>query len=373
MQQWSSLHSTGAEEDTMTAPARRPRDGTPVDVGWSSLLLVAALLGGSVVLLDLARAVDDTVVHLVLAVVLALALDRVVGLVERWTALPRVWAVVAVVTAAVAAVAGVVAVLAPAVVAQGERLRDDGPAVLDDLVRLPVVGRSLQENDVPAQAQRWLETAPERLTRLDELLFTAQVAALQAVGVLETLLLLALLLAEGPSLVRSGRRLLPPAWQPTARRLGTTVYVVVGRYAVGSVLLAVLAGLAAFVIGLALDVPLAAVAALWAFLWNFVPQLGGVVGGAALVLLALTVGPGSAAVALTAWLVYTQLENRLVQPVVVGRAVQLTPLTTMVVALVGVAVAGLLGAVLAVPLVAAVKAARLELRSGASRCARSSQ
>jgi predicted PurR-regulated permease PerM len=84
------------------------------------------------------------------------------------------------------------------------------------------------------------------------------------------------------------------------------------------------------------------------------------------VLLALTVGPAPAAVALIAWLVYTQVENRVVQPVVVGRAVQLTPLTTMVVALIGVAVAGLLGAVLAVPLVAAVKAARLELRSQGS-------
>lgn len=348
----------------MTAPTRRDRP--TVDVGWSSLLLVAAPLGGTVVLVDLARAVDDTVVHVVLALVLALALDRVVGLVERWASLPRISAVVAVVTAVAGVVAGTAALLAPAVVEQGERVRDDGPAVLDDLVQLPVVGRSLQENDVPAQAQQWLETAPERLTSLDELLGTAQLAALQAVGVAETLLLLVLLLAEGPALVRGGLRLMPLAWQPTARRLGTSVYVVVGRYAVGSALLALLAGLAAFVIGLALDVPLAAVAALWAFVWNFVPQLGGVMGGAALVLLALTAGPGSAFVVLVAWLVYTQVENRLVQPVVVGRAVQLTPLTTMVVALIGVAVAGLLGAVLAVPLVAAVKAARLELRSGAS-------
>ncbi len=349
----------------MTAAARRSRQEPTVDVGWSSLLLLAALLGGAVVLLDLARAVDDTVVHVVLALVLALALDRVVGLVQRWTALPRVSAVVAVVTAVVAAVAATVALLAPAVVEQGERLREDGPAVLDDLVHLPVVGRSLAENDVPAQVQRWLGSAPER-TGLDDLLGTAQVAALQAVGVVETLLLLVLLLVEGPALVSGGQRLLPPAWQPTAQRLGASVYVVVGRYAVGSLLLALLAGLAAFVIGLAVDVPLAALAALWAFVWNFVPQLGGIVGGAALVLLALTESPGAAAAALLAWLVYTQVENRLVQPVVVGRAVQLTPLTTMVVALLGVAVAGLLGAVLAVPLVAAVKAARAELRSGAA-------
>ncbi len=350
----------------MTAAVRRSAPEPSVDVGWGSLLRLAAPLGGAVVLLDLARAVDDTVVHVVLALVLALALDRVVGLVQRWTSLPRVSAVAAVVTAVVVAAAATVALLAPAVVEQGERLREDGPAVLDDLVHLPVVGRSLAENDVPAQVQRWLGAAPER-TALDDLLGTAQVAALQAVGVVETLLLLVLLLVEGPALVSGGQRLLPPAWQPTAQRLGASVYVVVGRYAVGSLLLALLAGLAAFVIGLVVDVPLAALAALWAFLWNFVPQLGGIVGGAALVLLALTESPGAAAAALLAWLVYTQVENRLVQPVVVGRAVQLTPLTTMVVALLGVAVAGLLGAVLAVPLVAAVKAARAELRSGAAR------
>lgn len=349
-------------ERATSAPARRE---PYVDVGWSSLLLVAALLAGTVVLVDLARAVDDTVVHVVLALLLALALDRVVGVVQRWTALPRTAAVVAVVTAVAAAVAGTAALLAPAVVEQGERVRDDAPGVLDDLVGLPVVGRSLQENDVPAQVQRWVEDASERLTGLDELLGTAQVAALQAASVLETLLLLVLLLAEGPALVSGGLRLLPARWRPTARRLGTSTSVVVGRYAVGSVLLALLAGLAAFVIAVVLDVPLAVLAALWAFLWNFVPQLGGVVGGAALVLLALTGGSGTAVVALVAWVTYTQVENRLVQPVVVGRAVQLTPLTTMVVALLGVAVAGLLGAVLAVPLVAAVKAAGVELRSGA--------
>ena len=238
--------------------------------------------------------------------------------------------------------------------------------MLDDLVRLPVVGRSLQENDVPAQAQRWLEAAPERLDERSTGCSTPpRSPRCRRWASRETLLLLVLLLTEGPALVSGGLRLLPPAWQPTARRAGASVHVVVGRYAVGSVLLAALAGVAAFVIALVLDVPLAAFAALWAFLWNFVPQLGGVVGGAALVLLALTAGPTSAAVALTAWLVYTQVENRLVQPVVVGRAVQLTPLTTMVVALLGVAVAGLLGAVLAVPLVAAVKAARAELRAAA--------
>ena len=347
-----------------SAPPRpsAPRPSLVVDVDWASLATLAALLAGTVVVLDVGRSVDDTVVHAVLAAVGALALDRVVRIVEAWTRLPRAGAVAVVVTSVAALVAAIAVVLVPAVVEQAQRVGEDAPAVLDDLVHLPVVGRSLQENDVPAQAQAWLDQVPERFAGdPGEVVGPAQAVALQAVEVVDTLLLLVLLLAEGPALAAAARQLLPHAWRPTADRLGRSVQVVVGRYAVGSLLLALLAGTAAFVIGLALGVPLVALAALWAFLWNFVPQLGGVVGGAVLVALALTEGLQPALVALVVWLVYVQVENRVVQPVIVGRAVSLSPLTTMVVALIGVAVAGLLGAVLAIPLVAAVNAARLEL------------
>ena len=354
--------------EVRSAPAGRPTYARAVDVGWTSLLTVAALLVGTVVAYDLSKAVDDTLVHVVLAVVLALALDRVVGLVERWARLSRAVAVAVVFTLTAGIATGLAALLVPAVVEQGQRVGDDAPAVLDDLVRLPVVGQALEENEVPEQAQEWLDAFPGRLSGdVEGLVGTAQAAALQVAGGVETLLLLVLLLVEGPALVAAAQQLMPTGWRSTADRVGRSVYVVVGRYAVGSVLLAVIAGSAAFAIGLALGVPLVALAALWAFLWNFVPQLGGIVGGAGLVALALTTGPGPALTATVVWLVYMQVENRVVQPVVVGRAVSLSPLTTMVVALIGVAVAGLLGAVLAIPLVAAVNAARLELRSPAVR------
>jgi len=344
-------------------PAGRPSYPRFIDIGWSSLLTVAALLVGILVAYDVARAVNDAVVHLLLAVVGALALDRVVGLVERWTRLRRAGAVAVVVSLTTALLAGLALLLVPAVVEQGGRLGDDAPAVLDDLVQLPVVGQALEENQVPEQVQEWLDTFPDRFSSDAEgLLGTAQAAAVQTAGAVQTLLLLVLLLAEGPALVAAARQVMPADWRPTADRLARSVYVVIGRYAVGSIVLAVIAGVAAFVIGLALSVPLVPLAALWAFLWNFVPQLGGVVGGGMLVALALTTGAGPAVTAMVVWLIYMQLENRIVQPVVVGRAVQLSPLTTMVVALIGVAAAGLLGAVLAIPVVAAVNAARLELR-----------
>lgn len=352
------------EPEDAAAAADRPAPDEPVsaDLEWRSLVVAAGVMAAAAVLLVLARATNDTLVHLLIAVVAAFALDRVVRLVERSTRLPRTAAVGVVLTVAVALLTLVGLLLVPAVVQQAERLGDQAPAVLDDLAQLPVVGQSLQENDVPAQVQRWLEGVPEQLTgNAERVIGTAQSAVFQLAAVITTLLMLVLLLLEGPALVAAGRRLLPVRWRSSADAMGRSAYAVIGRYAVGSVLLALLAGTAAFLIALALQVPLAPLAALWAMVWNFVPQLGGVMGGAGLVALALTEDVTTAFVVLVVWLVYMQVENRVVQPVVVGRAVQLSPLTTMVVALLGVAVAGLVGAVLAIPLVAAVNAARREL------------
>ncbi len=200
------------------------------------------------------------------------------------------------------AVAGVVALLAPAVVEQVDRIGVEAPAVLADLAELPVIGRSLQENDVPESAQRWLDDLPGSVS-LEGVLGTARAAAFQAAGVVQTLLLLVLLLVEGPALVEAARSAVPLRWRPAAARTARSVHVVVGRYAVGSLLLALMAGTAAFGIGLALGVPLVALAALWAFLWNFVPQLGGVVGGSGLVLLATAAGLRTALLTLVVWLV----------------------------------------------------------------------
>jgi putative heme transporter len=336
-----------------------------VEAGWSTFVLVAAVVVALVVTVYLVDAVQDTVVYILLALAGALALDRVVAAVGRWLRLPRAGAVAVVIAVALAVSAFIAFLLAPAVVRQGERLGRDAPAVIDDLTRLPVIGKVLRDNDVPAEAQRWLDELPERVAvNLDVVVGTAQATVSGTISAALTMLLLVLLLIEGPGLLAVGRNVLPHPWRARAEPVGRSLYVVIGRYAVGSLLLAAMAGTAAFLIGIALSVPLAALAGLWAFLWNFVPQLGGLMGGAGLVLLALTVDPSAALVALVVWLVYMQVENRLVQPVVVGRAVQLSPLTTMVAALVGAAVAGLIGIVLAVPLVAAAKIAGAELREG---------
>jgi predicted PurR-regulated permease PerM len=113
---------------------------------------------------------------------------------------------------------------------------------------------------------------------------------------------------------------------------------------------------------LLLGVPLAPVLALWAMAWNFVPQIGGFMGGAPFVILAFGQGAVQGVIAFIGFIVYQNIENHLIQPTVIGRSIDLPPWVALMAALVGGSVGGLLGAVLAVPLVGAVKVMVAEWR-----------
>ena len=108
--------------------------------------------------------------------------------------------------------------------------------------------------------------------------------------------------------------------------------------------------------------PLAPIAAIWAALTNLIPQIGGFLGGAFFVLLALTESPTTAVIAGVLFLGYQQFENNVVGPAIVGSAVNLTPPATMLAALIGGAAAGVPGALVATPLLGAGKALYLESR-----------
>jgi predicted PurR-regulated permease PerM len=68
-------------------------------------------------------------------------------------------------------------------------------------------------------------------------------------------------------------------------------------------------------------------------------------------------------ICLVVFLIYQQTENHLLQPLIIGRAVRLTPPSTMVAALIGVAAGGVIGGMLAIPLLGATKAIYMALRS----------
>jgi predicted PurR-regulated permease PerM len=300
---------------------------------------------------------------LAIATLVALALNPIVEALRRRTGWSRRAAAASVlVTAAVIVASGVALITVPTI----HEVRDFNkqiPTTVRDLGRLPVIGPRLREARASEKVQQWLNNAPQHLSANSKPIERA--AGALADGVLAaafTLLLAITLLLDGELLVDSARRLVPERRREYADRMGRLVYQVVGRYIAGSLLVALLAGFVMLTGSLVLGVPLAPLIAVWVAITNPIPQVGGFLGGLVFVLLALTQGAVVGVVALGIFLVYQQLENHVLQPLIVGRAVRLSPPATMVAALVGVAAGGLVGGLFAVPLLGATKAIYLSTR-----------
>ncbi|MDA0183420.1 AI-2E family transporter [Solirubrobacter phytolaccae] len=112
-----------------------------------------------------------------------------------------------------------------------------------------------------------------------------------------------------------------------------------------------IAGVSAWLLGLPFPVVLAVITGLL----DLIPQVGATVAAVILVAVALTVGTGEAVIMLVIQLIYQQVENYIVYPIVYRRAVELTAFTTIVAVLIASSLLGIVGAILAVPFAAVIK------------------
>ncbi|MGO9887174.1 MAG: AI-2E family transporter [Solirubrobacteraceae bacterium] len=124
---------------------------------------------------------------------------------------------------------------------------------------------------------------------------------------------------------------------------------------VGNVMISIVAGTVAGVAALALGLPFPIVLAVITGLLDLVPQLGATIAAVILVLAGLTISTPTAVAMLAIQLVYQQVENNFLYPIVFRRAVALSPLTTVLAVMVGASLLGVIGAIVAVPLAAIVK------------------
>ena len=356
----------------MTAPALAPaaaggggQDVVDVDLDWRSVAWAIAAFVSLVVAIGLVRSAPRAVTVLAIGGLLALALDPVVTRVEVALGGRRLAAVTAVMVGLLVAVLAAVVLLAPPAVDQARDLGRDLDRVVAQINDLPVVGDDLREAGTVEDVQRWIEELPDRLEGEDTPLGDAALRVADGLLAMSfALLVIVSLLLDGPRLTRAARRLVRPERRERADRIGRLAYATVAKYAAGSLLVAVVAGVATLIAGLVLGVPLAPLVAVWVALFDLVPQIGGAAGGIPFVLLGLTKGAGTGVACAVFFVLYLQFENHVLSPLIVGRAVKLSPPATMTAALIGVSVGGVVGALLAVPLVAAAKVVYIELRPG---------
>jgi predicted PurR-regulated permease PerM len=149
--------------------------------------------------------------------------------------------------------------------------------------------------------------------------------------------------------------LFPEHSQARLRRIGDDVYRTVGGYVTGNIVISLIAGASITVVLLIMGVPYAVALGLLVAVLDLIPLAGATVAGVIVAVVAFLHSVPAGIVAVTFFVVYQQIENHFLQPVIYGRTVQLSPLVVLVSVLVGAELAGILGALAAIPVAGSIQ------------------
>jgi predicted PurR-regulated permease PerM len=157
------------------------------------------------------------------------------------------------------------------------------------------------------------------------------------------------MLLEGPAWMERLYGLLPEEKQPRWRAIGRDIYRTIGGYVTGNLTISLIAGIVSTIVLVVLGVPYAVALGLLVAILDLIPLAGATIAAILVTTVAFLDSTTSGIVVLIFFVVYQQIENHLIQPVVYGKTVQLSPLAVLVSVLIGAQLAGVLGALAAIP------------------------
>jgi predicted PurR-regulated permease PerM len=331
-----------------------------------TILAVLGILigvGGVLYVLWVARQVLS---WLLIALFLTLALNPAVEFFQRHGIKRRGLAAGLTFLIAIAAVAGLGALFIPTLVDQVNAFANKVPDYVNDLTegrgrlgfletKYNIVERvkdAVQGNGVSK-----LAIGAGAALSVTKSVLTAVVATLTIVFMTFFMLL------EGPAWMDRIYGLLPAKNQPRWRRVGRDIYRTVGGYVTGNLLISLIAGVTSGIMLWIVGVPYAVALGLVVALLDLIPLAGATIAAILVVLVAIAASGVTAAIIVAAYfLVYQQLENHLLQPLVYGRTLQLSPLAVLVSVLIGAQIAGVLGALAAIPVAGALQVLLIDWR-----------
>ena len=320
----------------------------PFFVGLAATAGVAVMYGA----IQLLLLAGDVFILIGLALFLAVGMEPAVSwLVKR--RLPRWLAVVIMLVLIVGVVGGFIAAAVPALVTQGEQLAANAPKYLQEAQdKHSWVGQLNSRFGLQAKITSLLSSSGSGIASG---LLGASVAVFTAVGnALVVLVLTVYFLADFPRIRALLYRLFPHSRRPRAILIGDDILAKVGGYVLGNLVISLIAGGLAYVWLLIFGVPYALLLAILVAILDLVPVVGSTVAGIVVALVALTVSLPVALATVGFFIVYRFAEDYFLVPRIIGRAVEVPALVTVVAVLVGAALLGIIGALVAIPVAAAL-------------------
>jgi predicted PurR-regulated permease PerM len=198
--------------------------------------------------------------------------------------------------------------------------------------------------------QKWVQSNAPRLVSVGQglakpALTLGKGAFSLLLSLLTIFVLVLLLLLEGTKMRKGLLALMAPGRAERYTRIAREVSRSVSGYMLGNFLTSLIAGVVVLVTLLPLGVPFALLWALWVALVDFLPMIGGALAGIPVVLFAVGHSLTAGIVTLVVFLVYTQVENHVLNPVVMSRTVKVNPLLVLVSILVGASIGSWIGGI----------------------------
>jgi predicted PurR-regulated permease PerM len=183
----------------------------------------------------------------------------------------------------------------------------------------------------------------------------AQRVASGLLAIVTILVLTFLMLLEAPAIISSFLSLLSPERSVQVRRIGQDAARAVTGYMAGNLLISVIAGMITWLFLTVIGVPFGGVLGLWVGFADLLPLVGATIGAIPSIAIAFLHSTGAGIAVVVMYIVYQQIENHVLQPVIMSRTVHLNPLGVLLSVLVGVELAGFVGALLAIPAAGAIQ------------------
>jgi predicted PurR-regulated permease PerM len=340
----------------MTAEARPSEDGTIMRDSQSRVPVrtIAATIGMvllTAAVLLLGWEVRRVLTWIVVAALLAIILGPLVDIAQRRLHLRRALATLLVFLVAIIALAGILTMFIRPLANEGPQFIDRVPSYVEQARtgRGPV-GNLVQRYNLDEYLQRNQARLRESANRLTTPALGVLRSIFSTVVALVTIFVLTfLMVVQGPKLLSAWVSALPERRQERVRRVAADCAKAVTGYMTGNLVISVIAGTVTYVVLWIMGVPYRGVVALFVGFADLIPLVGATLGAVVAIAVAALHSLPAAIVVLVVFVVYQQLENHVLQPVIMSRTVQLSALTVLVSILIGVELFGFLGALLAIP------------------------
>jgi predicted PurR-regulated permease PerM len=324
-----------------------------VEIRTRTLLRILVTIIAVAILLEVIWISRHVITWILISVFLALALDPLVSFVQRRTRARRALAIGISYLLVLLAIIAIGATFIPHLVDETNNLIDATPGYVSDLTegrgRLGFLERKYQIVEKVQEQVNKGDVAKRLFGFSDTAVAVTKGIITFIVATLTIVFMTFFLLLEGGSWVERFYGLLPERSQPRWRRIGADIHQTISGYITGNLLISLVAGISSTVVLIAMGVPFAVALGLIVAILDLIPLAGATIAGIVVVTVSFIHSVPAGIVLLVFVILYQQAENHILQPLIYGRTVQLSPLVVLISILIGAELAGILGALAAIP------------------------